>query len=177
MILEKVLNCRYIMTPSSVGYCFPAKCFFHVGGIENSQMVPNQENMEADHPVQSHSHAQQPLHKPQTCVQRRIQDFHLREGAQKIMCPHAHYERGTELLAGVQGPLKGPLTCKNIFMPNDFCWCVWVFTSQNHYLLDSNVYHIIIIIFSCIFLRSAKPRLLKIHQIIFCLLWCHKRQK
>ena len=62
-------------------------------------------------------------------------------------------------------------------MPNDFCWCVWVFTSQNHYLLDSNVYHIIIIIFSCIFLRSAKPRLLKIHQIIFCLLWCHKRQK
>ena len=26
--------------------------------------------------------------------------------------------------------------------PNDTCWCVWVFTSQNHYLLDSNVYHI-----------------------------------
>ena len=72
---------------------------------------------------------------------------------------------------------KGPLTCNFFLMPNDFCWCVWVFTSQNHYLLDSNVYHIIIIIFSCIFLCSAKPRLLKIHQIIFCLLWCHKRQK
>ena len=31
-------------------------------------MVPNQENMEGDQPVQSHSHTQQPL-QPQTCVQ------------------------------------------------------------------------------------------------------------
>ena len=31
-------------------------------------MVPNQENMEGDQPVQSLSHAQQPL-QPQTCVQ------------------------------------------------------------------------------------------------------------
>ena len=31
-------------------------------------MVPNQENMEDDQPVQSHSQAQQPL-QPQTCVQ------------------------------------------------------------------------------------------------------------
>ena len=53
---------------------------------------------------------------------------------------------------------KGPLTCKQFFYAKWLCWCVRVFTSQNHYLLDSNVYHIIIIIFSCIFLRSAKPR-------------------
>ena len=31
-------------------------------------MVPNQENMEGDQPIQSHSHAQQLL-QPQTCVQ------------------------------------------------------------------------------------------------------------
>ena len=31
-------------------------------------MVPNQENMEGDQPVQSHSHTQQPL-QPRTCVQ------------------------------------------------------------------------------------------------------------
>ena len=31
-------------------------------------MVPNQENVEGDQPVQSHSHAQQPL-QPQSCVQ------------------------------------------------------------------------------------------------------------
>ena len=31
-------------------------------------MVPNQENMEGDQPVQSHSHVLQPL-QPQTCVQ------------------------------------------------------------------------------------------------------------
>ena len=31
-------------------------------------MVPNQENMEGDQPVQRHSRAQQPL-EPQTCVQ------------------------------------------------------------------------------------------------------------
>ena len=37
-------------------------------------------------------------------LQGRIQDFHLR-GAQKIMCPHAHYDyvRGTELTYG-RGP-------------------------------------------------------------------------
>ena len=34
--------------------------------------------------------------------QGRIQDFHL-GGAQKIMCPHEHYERGTELSFG-RGP-------------------------------------------------------------------------
>ena len=34
----------------------------------NGQMVPNQENMEGNQPVQSHSHAQQPL-QPQTYVQ------------------------------------------------------------------------------------------------------------
>ena len=42
--------------------------FFFEGGTEKSWMVPNQENMEGDQPVQSHSHAQQPL-QPQTCVQ------------------------------------------------------------------------------------------------------------
>ena len=31
-------------------------------------MVPNQENMEGDQPVQSHSRLQQPL-QPQSCVQ------------------------------------------------------------------------------------------------------------
>ena len=49
----------YILLPSQV--------FLHVGGTENSQMVPNQ-NIEGDQPVQSHSHAQQPL-QPQTRVQ------------------------------------------------------------------------------------------------------------
>ena len=42
--------------------------FFSCWGTENIQMVPNQGNMEGDQPVQSHSHAQQPL-QPQTCVQ------------------------------------------------------------------------------------------------------------
>ena len=32
------------------------------------QLVPNQENIEGDQPVQSHSHTQQPL-QPQACVQ------------------------------------------------------------------------------------------------------------
>ena len=40
-------------------------------GNKNGQMVPNQENMEGDQPVQSHSHAQQPL-QPQTCVQEHF---------------------------------------------------------------------------------------------------------
>ena len=54
------------MISSSVRYCFSAKCFVMLG-TENSQMVPNQENIEGDQPVQSHSHAQQPL-QLQTCV-------------------------------------------------------------------------------------------------------------
>ena len=49
---KKILNC-------SVFSCW---------GTENNQMVQNQENMEGDQPIQSHSHAQQPL-QPQTCVQ------------------------------------------------------------------------------------------------------------
>ena len=67
LILEKVLNCRYdliIIGP----ILLPSQVYFHVGGKENSQMVPNQENMQGDQPVQSHSHAQQPL-QPQTSVQ------------------------------------------------------------------------------------------------------------
>ena len=56
------------ITSSSVWYCFPAKCFFSCLGTDNSQMVPYQESMEGDQPVQSHSHAQQPV-QPQTCVQ------------------------------------------------------------------------------------------------------------
>ena len=36
-------------------------------------------------------------------IQGRIQDFNL-GGAQTIMCPHAHYERWTELTFG-----KGPV--------------------------------------------------------------------
>ena len=63
LILEKVLNCWCDLL--SVWYCFPAKCFFSCRGTENSQMVPNQENVEGD---QSHSQAQQPL-QPQICVQ------------------------------------------------------------------------------------------------------------
>ena len=34
--------------------------------------------------------------------QGRIHDFHL-GGVQKVMCQHAHYERGTELAFG-RGP-------------------------------------------------------------------------
>ena len=66
------------MTSSLVRYCFPAKCCFVVVvvvvvavvmlGPENSQIVPNQENMEGDQPVQCLSHALQPL-QPHTCVQ------------------------------------------------------------------------------------------------------------
>ena len=41
---------------------------FSCWGTENSQMVPNQENMEGYQLVQSHSHTQQPL-QPQTYVQ------------------------------------------------------------------------------------------------------------
>ena len=60
LILEKVLNCRQFMTISSVRCCSPAKWFFMLGN-RNSHILPNQENMEGDQPVQSHSHAQQSL--------------------------------------------------------------------------------------------------------------------
>ena len=56
------------MLSSSVRYFFPAKrcCFFSSWGTDNCQMVPNQENMYGNQPVQNHSHAQQPL-KPLVC--------------------------------------------------------------------------------------------------------------
>ena len=50
---------------------------FSCWGTENSKMVPNQKNVEGDQPVQSQSHAQQPL-QPQNCVQSIVlvkQDF------------------------------------------------------------------------------------------------------
>ena len=65
-ILEKVLNCRHeliigpILLPSQV-------CFCPCWGTENSHVVPNQETMECDQPVQIHSHAQHM--QPQICVQ------------------------------------------------------------------------------------------------------------
>ena len=46
-----------------------------------------------------------------------------------------------------------------------------LYTSQNHYLLDLNVYHIFLNNISFIFLYCAKPRLLKIHRsslLTFC---------
>ena len=64
MILEKVLNCRWLHHQSNTA---SQPCIFSCWWTENSQMVPNQ-NMEGDQPVWSHSHAQQPL-QPQTCVQ------------------------------------------------------------------------------------------------------------
>ena len=74
LILKKVVNCRYMydliigpkLLPSQIlsVLCFFGSCW----GTENSQMVTNQENMEGHQPIQSHSHAQQPL-QPQTCVQ------------------------------------------------------------------------------------------------------------
>ena len=67
LILEKVPNYRYdlIIGPRLL----PSQVFLHVGEQKNSQMVPNQENMEmeGDQPVQSHNHTQQPF-QPQTCV-------------------------------------------------------------------------------------------------------------
>ena len=66
LILEKVLSCRYDLIIRQI--LLPSQVCFSCWGTENSQMVPNQENMESDQPVQSHSHAQQPL-QPQTCVQ------------------------------------------------------------------------------------------------------------
>ena len=58
-----------LLVSSTVRYCFPcSKVSFSRWGSENSQIVPNQENMDVNQPVQSHSCAQQPL-QPQTCVQ------------------------------------------------------------------------------------------------------------
>ena len=70
LILEKVLNCRYDLIIGSI--LLPSQVFFHVGE-QKIKMVPNQDNMEGDQPVQSHSHAQQPL-QPQTCVQAHCPD-------------------------------------------------------------------------------------------------------
>ena len=64
LILEKVLNCRYDLIIGPI--LLPSQVFLSCRGTENSQMVPNQENMEADQPDQSHIHTQQPL-QPQTC--------------------------------------------------------------------------------------------------------------
>ena len=84
------------------------------------------------------------------------------------------YKRPVEI--NISGPvLKGPLSYKYIF--NDLCWCVWVYTSQNHYLLDLNVHHIFLNNISFIFLYCTKPRLLKNPKIIICLLWCQKSKK
>ena len=58
LILQKVLNCKSYLIIDLI--LLPSQVFFSYRGIENSQMVPNQENMEGDQPVQSHSHAQQP---------------------------------------------------------------------------------------------------------------------
>ena len=52
LILEKNSSTAD-MTSSSNRYCFPARCC-SCWGTENSQMVPNQENMEGDQPIQSH---------------------------------------------------------------------------------------------------------------------------
>ena len=46
----------------------PQPSVFFTLGNRNSEMVPNQENMEGDQPVQTHSHTQQVL-QPHTCVQ------------------------------------------------------------------------------------------------------------
>ena len=61
LILEKVLNCRYDLIISPI--LLHSQCW----GTEKSQMVPTQENVEGNQPVQSHGHAQQPL-QPQICV-------------------------------------------------------------------------------------------------------------
>ena len=64
--------------------------------------------------------------------------------------------------------MQGPWRSTKLQIHNDFCWCVWVYTSQNHYLLDLNVYHIFINNISFIFLYCTKPRLLKkIHRSSF----------
>ena len=65
-ILEKVLNCRHELIIGPI--LLPSQVFFRCWGTDNSQMIPIQENMEGNQPVQSHSHTQQPW-QPQTCVQ------------------------------------------------------------------------------------------------------------
>ena len=56
-----------ILLPTQFFVFFVFVCFFMLGN-RKSQMVPNQENMEGDQSVQSHSHVQQPM-QPQACVQ------------------------------------------------------------------------------------------------------------
>ena len=62
-------------------------------------MVPNQENMEGDQPVQSHSHAQQPL-QPQTCVQEHCPVSGLLLG---VGFP-GHFEMSLVLVTSFQSP-------------------------------------------------------------------------
>ena len=67
LILEKVFNCRYdliigpILPPNQACVFLGGSCWI----TYSSQMVPNQESMSGNQPVQSHSHAQQPL-QPQS---------------------------------------------------------------------------------------------------------------
>ena len=67
LILEKSpqlqINYDFIIGPILL---FSKVVFFRLGNI-NIQMVPSQENMDSDQPIQSRSDAQQPL-QPQTCV-------------------------------------------------------------------------------------------------------------
>ena len=60
-------------------------------------------------------------------MQGRIQDFHLGEGGgalAKIMCPHAHYERGTELTFG-RGQ-AGPGSSRNVLMLSRAIWALFL---------------------------------------------------
>ena len=66
LILKKAFNCRYDLIIDLI--LLPSQVFFSCWGTEHSQMVLNQDNMEGNQPVQSHSHAQQPL-QPHTFVQ------------------------------------------------------------------------------------------------------------
>ena len=66
LILKKVLNCRYDLIIGLI--LLLSQVFFSCWGTKSIQMVPNQENMEGDQPVQTHSQTQQPL-QPQICVQ------------------------------------------------------------------------------------------------------------
>ena len=58
LIQERVLNCRYHLIVGPI--IASQSSVFSWWGTDNSQMMPTQ-NMEGDQPVQSHSHAQQPL--------------------------------------------------------------------------------------------------------------------
>ena len=51
LILVNVPNCRYDLITGPI--LLPGQVFFSCWGTENSQMVPNQENMEGDQPVQA----------------------------------------------------------------------------------------------------------------------------